>query len=52
LKPETVGGCGLEIGFNEEYRCVDCSVVFHTECLRRHFDKKLTEADIENEVMP
>src|SRR5208282_2689482 len=49
LQAETVGGCGMEIGFDDEYRCLDCGVFFHKECLRRHFEKKVTEEDVDRE---
>lgn len=46
---ETVGGCGQEMEIYDAYRCVDCSLWFHRDCIKKHWDKVLTQEDIDRE---
>ena len=32
----SVGGCGGEIPLRDAYRCADCELYFHRDCLRKH----------------
>lgn len=48
--PETVGGCGLPIWHVRDlYRCSDCAVGFHKQCLIKHFTKSVTQDDVDRE---
>ncbi len=50
FQPLTVGGCGAPIlTVGELYRCADCSVPFHRDCLRAHFTKVITDEDVARE---
>jgi hypothetical protein len=40
LTPTRVG-CGQPVMPAEVYRCTDCQVPFHRECLRRHFGERV-----------
>lgn len=40
------GACGETIhGTSDLYRCADCQVAFHRECLRRHFEIDKRESE-------
>lgn len=41
------GGCERKIEFTEAYRCSDCCVFFHRDCIRKHFDQKPIQDEIE-----
>jgi hypothetical protein len=50
FKPETTGGCGKPITLVAElYRCIDCGIPFHKECLKKHFAKVIDEDDVKRE---
>lgn len=50
FQPQTVGGCGQPIyAIKDLYRCADCDIGFHKDCLRLHFTKVVTQEDIDRE---
>lgn len=37
--PEEMHGCGQQVSHQDIFRCVDCQVPFHRNCLRKHFNE-------------
>jgi hypothetical protein len=50
MTPERTNGCGRSVSGLDLFRCADCRVPFHRDCLRRHCGDGAPHADLETEV--